>query len=501
MANGTQTYTEATNTVVLVGGDDIGGTSGDPYTFAEFVTADRAGTATLLVATAGLSPTLALTYQIRPVEEMALLITFTVAGKTTQADYIFITGTDWRGAAQTEAIDVSAGNGAYVSTKYFRTITNIDCSDNAAGGGTAWADGTVAVTQPQWGVIWDYGEGQYSLDCKIVVGDGNITTWFGDTNKSVIIRDNIVGVAGGYNYIFNQTAQSNVIFGTQVSGYRTKDGVNFLSNEAGDVIVLFYAADGADRTLQLYSCSFDSPNVAGHVTRSWSWSTSSAKIYNCSINRMTLGTGFGSACEIYNTIHMDGIAYVFANAACSIDNVWAANPASRAFYFSGSSIFTVSNTTVLNTAILVRLESNFTGSGNLIDCTPLLWTLSWNGTPAGLVYRKNKVNIHVADKDGANLAGVAVVCEDADGNTTGGFASTDTDANGNITEQTIIRGYCNYNNANLDSDLTKDYSPHKFTLSAPGYETLILDNITVDSPIDWHLELQPAHGTWSKTWR
>ena len=138
------TYTEATNTVV-----NTGGTSGTPSTFAGFVTADRAGTATLLAATAGLSPTLALTYQIRPVDVIALLITFTVAAKTAEADYIFITGTDWRDAAQTEAIDVTAGNGAYTSTKYFRTITNIDCSDNAAGGGTQWADGTVAVTQPQ----------------------------------------------------------------------------------------------------------------------------------------------------------------------------------------------------------------------------------------------------------------------------------------------------------------------------------------------------------------
>ena len=125
------TYTEATNTVVVTGG-----TSGTPATFADFVTADRAGTAFLLPVGPPASPVLALDYQIRPVEDMALLITFTVAAKTAQADYIFITGTDWRDAAQTEAIDVTAGNGTYVSTKYFRTITNIDCSDNAAGGGT-----------------------------------------------------------------------------------------------------------------------------------------------------------------------------------------------------------------------------------------------------------------------------------------------------------------------------------------------------------------------------
>ena len=141
------TYTKSTNTVVLTGG-----TSGTPATFADFVTADRAGSVTLLTAWVPNNNTKALTYQITPVEKRALLISFVVAAKTAEADFIFVTGTDAWDAAQTESINVTAGNGTYVTTKRFRTITNIDCSDNAGGGGTVWADGTVAVTQPQWGV-------------------------------------------------------------------------------------------------------------------------------------------------------------------------------------------------------------------------------------------------------------------------------------------------------------------------------------------------------------
>ena len=34
------------------------------------------------------------------------------------------------------------------------------------------------------------------------------------------------------------------------------------------------------------------------------------------------------------------------------------------------------------------------------------------------------------------------------------------------------------------------FSPHKFTLSKAGYETLTLDAVTVSAPINWHLELQ-----------
>ncbi|HUV85112.1 MAG TPA: hypothetical protein VMV86_05335, partial [Methanosarcinales archaeon] len=37
---------------------------------------------------------------------------------------------------------------------------------------------------------------------------------------------------------------------------------------------------------------------------------------------------------------------------------------------------------------------------------------------------------------------------------------------------------------------SETYSPHKFTFSKAGYETIIWDNVTVDAPINWHVELQ-----------
>jgi len=61
-----------------------------------------------------------------------------------------------------------------------------------------------------------------------------------------------------------------------------------------------------------------------------------------------------------------------------------------------------------------------------------------------------------------------------------------TDVNGDITEQIIY--YKQWYGTSMD---LSTFSPHKFTLSKPGYETLVLDNITMNGPIDWHLELQP----------
>ena len=136
-----------------------GGIAIAPADFADFVTFDRAGTAVLLEAEAcGVNHTL--DEQIRPVEDLAIQITFTLAGTSAGAgDTLDVTGTDWRGAAQIESINVAAGNVAHTGTKYWRTITDIDC--------TGWADGTLKVEQDRWGFIWDYGSGLYKIDCDI----------------------------------------------------------------------------------------------------------------------------------------------------------------------------------------------------------------------------------------------------------------------------------------------------------------------------------------------
>ncbi len=81
----------------------------------------------------------------------------------------------------------TAGNGTYVTTKYFAAISSLDCSDNAAGGGNQWADGTIRVTQPQWGLIWDSGNGaQYQIDCDIDIGDSSMATYFTSKDGELI---------------------------------------------------------------------------------------------------------------------------------------------------------------------------------------------------------------------------------------------------------------------------------------------------------------------------
>jgi hypothetical protein len=213
------TYTESTNKIVVTGG-----TSGTPATFADFVTADRAGTDTDLLVAASPGSAVALTYAVRPVEDLAILVKCVVANKTAEADFIFITGTDWRGAAQTESIDVTAGNGSYTTTKYWASITTLDCSDNAAGGGTVWADGDLSVTQDVWGVIWDYGSGLYKVDSAFDMGNGSTATHFDFGTDTVVFAINKYPAV---------TAAATWYAGTESGGYITETARLITSSNAG----------------------------------------------------------------------------------------------------------------------------------------------------------------------------------------------------------------------------------------------------------------------------
>jgi hypothetical protein len=228
-------YTVATNTVVVTGG-----TSGTPATFADFVTADRAGTGTSLKAASAASATFTLTYAVRPVELLALVVNCVVASKTTQTDYLFLSGHDAWGTAQTESIDVSAGNGTYTTTKRWSVIDNIDCSDNAAGGGTVWADGTLAVTQDIWGVIWNYASGNYQLDCIFSIGNGSTSTYFTEVGPAYVYNS-----AGTYPTV---KASAVLTLGTVTSDYPTSGvfwAINYLK-------WTYYSLTESNSTLSLY---------------------------------------------------------------------------------------------------------------------------------------------------------------------------------------------------------------------------------------------------------
>lgn len=464
-----------------------GGTGGSPATFDDFVTADRAGEAVLLAATAGLSPTLALTAALRPVDVTALLISFIVASKTTETDHIFITGTDWRAAAQTESIDVSAGNATYVSTKYFATISNIDCSDNASGGGTQWADGTVRVTQAQWGLIWDHRDGdperkQFRLSGDFDAGDGSTTTVFIEADCQLVIDTTrrMLSVANG-----------TVNFGAKLTSTIAQRGchiINIDDNNSSSVYTIngtwnmfnsLWSQVGSSNHFQMHKFKFNGthefiqstiyhrnrPQFAGTLT-----------VVGLTVPSPHNGIEFfGSPTFTDSQIIADQSTLLFINQAQPdiVDTILDGSGVTDMFTMQGSSC-----------------------DVDLIDCTIIGDPAGWNivGGSGQDVWEKATVNIHVGDRAGADLQSVTVLCENEDD--TQAFSVT-TDANGDISEQTVSWKHHLENTGAVDTTV---FSPHKFTLSKAGYKTLIVDLITLDAPIKWHLELQSNEAP-PRAWR
>ena len=114
------------------------------------------------------------------------------------------------------------------------------------------------------------------------------------------------------------------------------------------------------------------------------------------------------------------------------------------------------------------------------------------GHATGIINEQYTVNITVVDKNGTGIVGATVACAGSDSGTaseeydTVGFTTADTGASGVLAPQTVTAKKW----VGTSETLT-NYNYFKFTITEPGYETLVMEKVTIDAPIVWHLELQP----------
>lgn len=100
----------------------------------------------------------------------------------------------------------------------------------------------------------------------------------------------------------------------------------------------------------------------------------------------------------------------------------------------------------------------------------------------GIIQEQYSCDVHVTDKDGSNLEGVTITCEDKDSSQ---VFSVQTGADGKIAQQTIT-----YKKWEGTDETETEYSPHKFTFSKNGYTLLVMENVTVDARINWDIEVK-----------
>ena len=480
---GTWGFTEATNIVVVTGG-----TSGTPATFADFVTADRAGTATLKAAT-NCAKDMTLTYPIRPCELRALQISFVIASKTAETDYLWITGTDAWGTALYECIDISAGNGTYVSTQYFATITDIDIEDVGDGSGTAAFDGTLQVTQPQWGIIWDYGNGQYLISAYFGVGDGTTPTYFADNGKQIDFDGTVLNDNGRrINILSSATFMGGELI--DATDKATKNGINFFDYSVAPTSAHRLISVEGTGSLLLYSCSFY--NLTGVAILRVS-SSGTNRIWNCLCSD-NVYIWPDAATNVYN-VTLSSVTYAInlPHPDCVFNRILGLS-VNTLVYSTGP--FEVSNFVSRRHVYVLTTGSTFLipEIGYFTDCEFDSWNTNINSGSTGWAFRRYTCNITVKNNAGTLLDGVEVLCEDQVDATAWTTTTGDTDT-GKIDEQLI-----NYQRFYYSGGQAVDtYSPHKFTFSKAGYKTLIKENITVDHPIVWDIELQYVAGARNQT--
>ena len=454
-----------------------GGTAETPADFDDFVTADRAGAATLLDAgTIDADPdTFSLDYAVRPVDLANILLTISASADRAGATMDIVGKDNHNDVVSELGIDISGANSSPVTT--IVKFASVDASGITVNGMTN--DDTITITQSQWGLVWDFGNSSfYQYDgIEWDIGDDSTTTFFKSTLEAVYLNagcngprvrsaatfdmgeiDNDFGINGSFwsfgpDTLFQLTDNftSAVNIAASHLHLRTNTPIN---NRWGDIVI----------RNAIFSGITDSPGTgSNHFIFNIGHPSSTADIKGLYINRMydMLMAGVPDPAE---DIWVHDCQYGFVSQATGV----ALANAKWTSIASSIDAWTQPNGTTLE---MIDPETNITGpQNNNAD--------SW-------IQETYTCNIKVVDRDGAALENVIVDCEEADTTAVWTAGTILTDASGDIAEQQI-----RYKRWSGTSETLTDYSPHVFTISLAGYETQILPAITVDHPLVLHVELK-----------
>jgi hypothetical protein len=342
-----------------------------------------------------------------------------------------------------------------------------------------------------WGVVHKYTTDVYALDCILWLGDGITSTYFIDSRKAVIFTEYVSNPYGtAYVVIIEDNAHFQLGKCLDEEAKATYDGCQIIFN-TDPYGIGFSGGSKTNSYFRFYGCSIVTPH--NNNKKCFIGVGDNTRIWNCILENYGFIVVVGDG-DIYNLTISGGTPKVNAIEASS------GSPSLDRLSFTGVNIvlikqnYSKENLKISNVKADCERAVNIGGSNtegivSMVDCELSNWKTWMQGeaNPAKIL-RKYKVNIHVADKDGNNLEGATVVCKDKNGDE---VFSVQTDENGNIEEQEVVfqEWYQLSYGEHGEEDATC-YSPHSFEISKEGKETLVVDKITMDEKIDWHLELQ-----------
>ena len=438
-------------------------TEGSPANFDDIYNADKAGSVTLLWPE-NCTTNHTLTHQIRPTDKLALKIDFILSGTSAGAgDTIDITGTDAFGNTLNESIDVSAGDGTYTTSNYFKTITSFDCN--------GWTDGKIEVKQNQWGFVWK-NNNQYTFDIRF-----DVHTYFTDTNKQIQFNDDIIFTS--YTGMINLMSGSHFTLGTLVNidDKSSKDGCAIIARQTHmchwQKLINHYTNSESN----IYSSYFSSEDSTFYFENI-------GNAFSCIFENIIVNTGDWNAYDLTLVGGARGHYPVgdFDNIRV-IDSIYG-------FTLGWSYDQTIKNLVLLGTTSYDIYAYYISVPKYLINLVPKNDPIKayyyarpgYEDTP---VWQQYEIDLKVIDKNNEPISGATVTLWDVD--ETQVFNET-TSANGTISTQIV--NYKKYTKGASSSNPTiTTYSPHTIQISKAGYQTY-KKKFTLDKKIDWIIGLK-----------
>lgn len=464
-------YTVATNKITVTGYSAV-----TPCNFTDLYNADKAGTLSLHART-GIAGTdgagVAVDRAERPADNIVLGgasndLYITVANWNGTTATIRITGTDRDGAAQTEDIVVNA-NGAFYTTKWFKTITHTQVTAFTA---TSF---DYDLIQGQWGVVWKQSTRQFYFVSHLQIGDGSTATWFKDINKEIVMDATTLT-----NLIIRLAAHFQ--FGDKDGNDNTSNGCKLKILNPQQYIFSEDCNHGGGEGTKLYDSYID----VSHAIRILLLNDKCHEIRDCTFANIGVLRIKGSTSIVKNVYIHGGTNYGFnpAGTLGEISNIRIVKRIYGLYVYAplGSCTFKNIETSEITSGKDIFINQNGVCNVYIIDSILSNWDINWASAPDPVIYRQYTFNLKVLDTNQNNVENATVILKDKDGTQ---LFSLTTNASGEITEQTVSYGYYNQANGNT----LQGYSPHTIEIKKAGYKTY-KKKFTMDSKIDWTIALQ-----------
>ncbi len=389
-------------------------------------TADNVSTYDLATAYTILSATTPAT-GIVPIEMSTLYLgiadklNIILANSTTlgAGDTVGLTGTDINGTAQAEVIDVSGGNGTYVSAKTWQNVTQIDCN--------GFTDGTIRVDQQHLRFMLKTGS-NFVFIAYYRVGDGATTTVFTTSNEEWYFKQGFFPQVTGSGCTY--TSGSYETSGKISAGrYGTCVRMEGITNSYFSMIYLFYGS----ATVTLNGATWIAGGGASDIFLS---NNCTLTIQDCKFVGISLRCVTGSI--VIRNLYTDAFDFQrWSPSSMSVTGLVVNGAVDATNARSGSTSTFISglfeNWTVLNNLDAGRYLK-------FINCNVVTTDLDARGSSAAGdgIYIQYYYNLTVKNSVGAVVSGAKVQIMNALGTS---VCWQTTDGNGVITQQTLTNNF------------------------------------------------------------